>query len=106
MILHLDLAGSHVTPHERREDVDRVVTASGTLLIGETARRLGLATPRSVPVALGVSVDTPELAVRFKWRPNSIAFWDNRCTQHHALWDYYPHKRYGHRVTVCGQKPY
>jgi hypothetical protein len=38
--------------------------------------------------------------------PNSFAFWDNRCTQHHALWDYYPHSRYGHRVTVCGQKPY
>jgi AmmeMemoRadiSam system protein B len=36
----------------------------GTLLVGETARRLGLPTPRSVPLALGVSVDTPELAVR------------------------------------------
>ena len=36
----------------------------GTLLIGETARRLGLPPPRSVPLALGVSVDTPELAVR------------------------------------------
>ena len=51
-------------------------------------------------------VETPELSVRFKWHPNSVAFWDNRCTQHHALWDYYPHRRYGHRVTVCGQKPY
>ena len=26
------------------------------------------------------------------------------CAQHHALWDYYPNKRYGHRVTVCGDK--
>jgi taurine dioxygenase len=51
-------------------------------------------------------VETPELSVRFKWQPNSVAFWDNRCTQHHALWDYYPHRRYGHRVTVSGQKPY
>jgi len=51
-------------------------------------------------------IETPELSMRFKWTPNSIAFWDNRCTQHHALWDYYPHRRYGHRVTVCGQKPY
>ena len=50
-------------------------------------------------------VETPELSVRFKWQPNSVAFWDNRCTQHHALWDYYPHRRYGHRVTVSGQKP-
>jgi hypothetical protein len=30
-----------------------------------------------------------------KSQPNSIAFWDNRCVQHHALWDYYPNKRYG-----------
>jgi hypothetical protein len=36
----------------------------GTLLIGETARRLGMKPPHGVPVALGVSVDTPELAVR------------------------------------------
>jgi AmmeMemoRadiSam system protein B len=36
----------------------------GTMLIGETARRLGMKAPQGVPVALGVSVDTPELAVR------------------------------------------
>jgi AmmeMemoRadiSam system protein B len=36
----------------------------GTLLIGETARRLGMKPPQGVPVALGVSVDTPELPVR------------------------------------------
>jgi taurine dioxygenase len=51
-------------------------------------------------------VETPEFSVRFKWRPNSIAFWDNRCVQHQALWDYYPNRRYGHRVTVGGDRPY
>jgi len=51
-------------------------------------------------------IETPEFACRFKWRANSIAFWDNRAAQHHALWDYYPNKRYGHRVTVCGDKPF
>jgi taurine dioxygenase len=51
-------------------------------------------------------IETPEFCVRFKWQPNSIAFWDNRCAQHHALWDYYPNRRYGHRVTICGDKPY
>ncbi len=51
-------------------------------------------------------IETPELSVRFKWQPNSIAFWDNRCVQHRAVWDYYPNRRYGHRVTVCGDKPY
>jgi taurine dioxygenase len=42
---------------------------------------------------------------RFKWQPNSIAFWDNRCTMHLAMWDYFPQKRYGHRVTIAGSKP-
>ena len=52
-------------------------------------------------------IETPEFCVRFKWRPNSIAFWDNRCVQHRAIWDYYPNKRYGHPgVTICGDKPY
>lgn len=51
-------------------------------------------------------VETPEFSVRFRWQPNSVAFWDNRCVQHQALWDYYPGRRYGHRVTICGDKPY
>ena len=51
-------------------------------------------------------IETPEFQCRFKWQPNSVAFWDNRCAQHHALWDYYPHKRYGHRVTICGDRPF
>ena len=51
-------------------------------------------------------VETPEFMCRFQWRANSIAFWDNRSAQHHALFDYFPNKRYGHRVTVCGDKPF
>jgi len=51
-------------------------------------------------------IETPEFMCRFKWRPNSIAFWDNRCAQHHAMFDYFPNRRYGHRVTVCGDKPF
>ena len=48
----------------RRTWCGRFSVTLGTLLVGETARGLGLATPRSVPLALGASVDTPELAVR------------------------------------------
>ncbi|MEM7364013.1 MAG: TauD/TfdA family dioxygenase [Pseudomonadota bacterium] len=42
---------------------------------------------------------------RFQWSQNAIAIWDNRCVLHHALWDYWPAERRGHRVSVVGEKP-
>lgn len=47
----------------------------------------------------------PVLSCRVRWTPNSLVFWDNRCTQHHAVWDYFPHSRYGERVTILGTQP-
>ena len=47
----------------------------------------------------------PRFQVRFTWRKHSVAMWDNRCTQHHALWDYFPHVRSGYRVTIRGERP-
>jgi len=49
---------------------------------------------------------SPDFQVRFRWEVDSIAFWDNRSTQHLAVWDYYPHVRSGFRVTIAGDKPY
>jgi len=51
-------------------------------------------------------VKRPEFHVRFQWKPNSVAIWDNRCTQHYALGDYYPERRVMHRVTIEGDRPY
>jgi taurine dioxygenase len=51
-------------------------------------------------------IERPEFQCRFRWTENAIALWDNRCTQHFALWDYWPHERRGHRVTICGERPY
>ncbi len=50
-------------------------------------------------------VQRPDFQCRFRWQPNSIAFWDNRCTQHHAVWDYWPETRSGFRVTIRGDRP-
>jgi taurine dioxygenase len=50
-------------------------------------------------------MENPIFQCRFRWRENSIAFWDNRCAQHRAMWDYWPHTRSGNRVTVAGYKP-
>ncbi|MXY51274.1 MAG: taurine dioxygenase [Gammaproteobacteria bacterium] len=49
---------------------------------------------------------TPRLWCRVDWKPNTLTFWDNRCTQHHAVWDYFPNSRYGERVSIVGdQRP-
>ena len=48
----------------------------------------------------------PEFQVRFNWSRNAIALWDNRCTHHFAMWDYWPAERKGHRVTIKGERPY
>jgi len=47
----------------------------------------------------------PYYQVRYRWRENDVAVWDNRCTQHLAIWDYWPHERTGHRVTIRGTRP-
>jgi len=47
----------------------------------------------------------PEFTCRFAWQPHSIAFWDNRCTQHNPINDYHGHRRVMHRITLQGDKP-
>ena len=44
----------------------------------------------------------PEVQFRHHWTPHSIAMWDNRSTQHYAVHDYYPQRRYMERVTIKG----
>jgi taurine dioxygenase len=46
----------------------------------------------------------PEFQIRFKWTPNTLVIWDNRCTMHYAIGDYMPEKRVMHRVTVLNDR--
>jgi taurine dioxygenase len=51
-------------------------------------------------------VHTPEFSVRWHWKPNTVAIWDNRSTQHYAVNDYLPHRRVMHRATLKGSRPF
>ncbi|MBE2241965.1 MAG: TauD/TfdA family dioxygenase [Burkholderiaceae bacterium] len=48
----------------------------------------------------------PEYQVRFRWRPNSMAMWDNRSTQHYAVMDYPPCHRKMERAGIIGDAPF
>jgi taurine dioxygenase len=75
---------------------------------GFTTRIVGLPTDESAAILeyLLRHIETPDFQCRFNWRADSIALWDNRCAQHRAIFDYHPHRRYGHRVTIRGDRPF
>jgi taurine dioxygenase len=47
-----------------------------------------------------------EFTCRFVWRAHSLAFWDNRCTQHNPINDYHGFRRVMHRITLAGDRPH
>ena len=48
----------------------------------------------------------PEYQVRWRWKPNSMAMWDNRATQHYAVMDYPPCHRKMERAGIVGEATY
>ena len=75
--------------------------------IAHTARFSGMTKEESAPL-LGYLFEhqvKPELTCRFQWRPGSLAFWDNRCTQHNPVNDYHGYRRVMHRITLAGDIP-
>ena len=75
---------------------------------GFTERIKGLRRKESdaILTMLFAHIQQPEFLVRWRWTPNSIAFWDNRVTQHYAVNDYLPQQRIMNRATVLGDRPY
>jgi taurine dioxygenase len=48
----------------------------------------------------------PDYQVRWRWTKDSVAIWDNRCTQHYAVHDYWPAVRKMERAGIVGDKPF
>lgn len=73
-----------------------------------TLRFAGMTEQESAPILeyLFAHAVREEFTCRFLWEPGSLAFWDNRCTQHYPLNDYPGQRRAMHRVTVEGERPY
>lgn len=49
--------------------------------------------------------DSPEYQCRWRWEPDSVAFWDNRAVQHYASSDYWPERRIMERASITGGRP-
>lgn len=73
-----------------------------------TVRFKGMTEAESAPLLkfLYEHLARPEFTCRFRWQADSIAFWDNRCSQHYALNDYHGRQRIMHRVTINGDRPF
>ena len=57
---------------------------------------------RALLETLFQQAQVPEYQFRHHWTPNTLIMWDNRSTQHYAVNDYFPQRRYMERVTVKG----
>jgi len=85
-------------------------TGRRTLFVNQafTTHIVGLDRPESDRLLrlLFAQAHVPEFQVRFRWAENSVAFWDNRATQHYAINDYHPHARVAERVAIAGDRPF
>ena len=75
--------------------------------IAHTARFKDMSEEESAPLLqfLFEHQVKPEFTCRFQWRAGSLAFWDNRCTQHNPINDYHGFRRLMHRITLAGDRP-
>jgi taurine dioxygenase len=102
----------------RRDEPGSATTHPVIRVHPETGRKLlfvnGNFTTRIVELAeaesrnlldfLFAHINSPAFQVRFHWELGSVAFWDNRCTQHCAIGDY-TERRVMQRCMLQGDRP-
>ena len=98
------------TEYRTEHPAVRVHPESGerSLMLGgfaQTVVGLGPQASRDLVRILQDYVTRPENTVRWRWRVGDLAIWDNRATQHIAVFDYGDAHRRGERVTVAGPVP-
>ena len=80
------------------------ITGRPYLNVSESFTRfiIGLSAPEAgrLLTELFDRINRPEHHVRLRWKPDTVAIWDNRGSQHYAVIDYLPHRRVMHRVAV------
>ncbi|MSP88282.1 MAG: taurine dioxygenase [Alphaproteobacteria bacterium] len=75
--------------------------------VAHTVRFDGMTEEESAPL-LGFLFNhqiKPEFTCRFRWRVGSLAFWDNRASQHNPINDYHGQRRIMRRITIAGDRP-
>jgi taurine dioxygenase len=75
--------------------------------VAHTARFAGMTEEESRPLLQYLFEHSvrPEFTCRFRWRPGSIALWDNRGAMHNPINDYHGYTRRMHRITLAGDVP-
>ncbi len=75
---------------------------------GHTTHFKGMTEEESAPILnyLFKHQTRPEFTCQLHWEVGTLAFWENRITQHNPINDYHGYRRLLHRITLAGEKPF
>lgn len=101
-----------ISDHVAEHPVVRTHPETGRKLlyvnVAHTSHFKGMTEAESAPILqyLFQHQVRPEFTCRFTWRKGSLAFWDNRATQHNPINDYHGFRRVMRRITLAGERPF
>jgi taurine dioxygenase len=98
-----ELSAEHPVIRTHPETAEKILYVN----YGHTIGFKGMTDEESAPILdfLFQHQRRPEFTCALRWQPGTIAFWDNRATQHNPVNDYHGHKRIMHRITIAGDRP-